>query len=290
MLDVGAAAYARLLADPCAAPLVHPVYSGTQSGFLFRAESFVTYAAGATPGPTAGFVHWTPGYPNGSRSELVVGLAADGSSAAALEAKFDSPGRIFLRENTSAVRCVAACMKITYPGSEASRSGRIHLGHLPAGAVDNVGGVTYTPDGVSTLCQHYGRTPVDTLEIVWKPSVADMNWSDPAASSSPVLRDQRASVTATFAGLPDGVGLTFHFTAVYEWIPNVAAGLSGNALGKAQTRNSLDDVTDYLIAGGFKFVRGIGGALADGAMARIGGAFGLMAPRMTTRNVAQIGY
>lgn len=57
-LDKPALEYANLLVDPCTAPLVHPIYAGGDSGYLFRAESTFSWASDATQ--TAGVLHWTP--------------------------------------------------------------------------------------------------------------------------------------------------------------------------------------------------------------------------------------
>lgn len=289
-LDAAAAAYARLLADPCAAPLVQPVYPGGDSGFLFRAESFATYSTGAAQ--TAGVVHWTPSYPNFSQTELLVKQAATGTSAEAFVAPPDSPGRTFLQNNARGVRCVAACMKITFPGAENVRSGRVHYGHTTAGMLDSAD-VT-TVDAVAQALQHYSRTPADTVELVWKPNLADCELVDPATTANAQARDRKAALTVAFAGLPAATGMTFHFTAVYEWTPIAGSGVAHNALGKAVSRNSLDDIIDALVASGYTFVRHagstFGSALAGyGAAAMssyLGSTYGLMGARGASRRIS----
>lgn len=286
MLDGAATAYAKLLLDPCNAPVVHPIYPGGDAGYLFRAESFVTYAA--APGETSGYVHWTPGYNNASLTHLVYGAGNNPGVPLLAAAQTGAPGYPFLAANAKGVRCVAACMKVTYPGAEADRSGRVHYGLTTAGLID--AGNNYTVDSVAQALQHFSRTPSDTFEVVWKPSIADTEFNDPNESASPVIRDRKSSLTLAYAGLPQGAGITVHFTAVYEWTPANGIGIGHNALGKAQSVNTMDQVVDALIQGGFTFVRHAGAMagqmLGSSLTAGIASTFGIMPAQGRSRRIA----
>lgn len=203
-----------------------------------------------------------------------------------------APGRVFLNANAKGARCIAACLKITYPGSESTRSGRVHYGLTSAGLIDLNGSAA--PDLIAQSLQHYGRTPADTIEVFWKPNVGDTEFNDPSEAASAVIRDRKSAITVAWAGLPAGVGLTFHMTAVYEWTPGTGYGVGHNAMGKARSVNSLDDVLDTLIGGGFNFVRNFGetftpyagrAAGAAAAMAFTSRAFGLMPTAQRVRNI-----
>lgn len=251
-LDQNAQSYARLMFDPCNAPLVHPVYPGGDSGFLFRAESFATFANEATS--TSGYVHWAPGYVNGSSTELLVNASTAGNVATANTALGSAgPGKAFLSANAKGVRCVAACIKVTYPGAESTRAGRLHYGLTNAGMIDVANSIA--PDSVAQTLQHYTRTPPETVELVWKPNVADTEFNDPSEVANAQIRDRKASLTVAWAGIPVATGMTFHFTAIYEWTPATGLGVGHNSLGKNLSRNSLDDVVDFLVRTGFSFVR-----------------------------------
>jgi hypothetical protein len=284
-LDVPALEYAKLLADPCTGRLVHPIYAGGDAGYLFRAESFATFGTGT--GNTAGTVHWVPGYVNASGTDLVGIAATSGNTAAAAVALGNTfaPGRTFLNTNARGVRCVAACMKITYPGNESVRSGRIHYGLTTAGLIDAA--TSHTADGVAQALQHFTRTPPETIELVWRPGAADTEFNDPTEQASAAIRDRKAAITVAWAGLPDAVGLTIHFTAIYEWTPTFSAGVAHNSMGKAISRNTLDDVIDYLKNAGFNFVRQLnahsGGQLG---VALASGVYGLMSARPSRRAIA----
>ena len=275
-LDEKAKEYARLIMDPCAAPLTHPVYPGGDAGFLFRAVSFFTIFSSATE--TAGVLHWTPGYPNSSHTDLIIFGNTSGTATGATGVSSQGPGKPFLSSNARGARCVAACLKVTFPGSESARSGRVHYGHTTAGTIDL--GQTVSADQVAQLLQHYGRTPTDTIELYWLPGIADTEFNDPTESASAVIRDRKASLTVAAAGLPAGVGLTFHLTAIYEWTPAQNLGLANNALGKNMSKNSMDDVIDAIKRTGFAFVKHVGMAglnyMTGGASSMVQQVFGLM--------------
>lgn len=283
-LDASAAAYARLLSDPCNSPVVHPIYPGGDAGYLFRAESFATFAGGA--GETAGFIHWAPGYVNSSGTQLVGAYGSTPTALLLASVVTSAPGNAFLAANAKGVRCIAACMKVTFPGSESARSGRVHYGLTQAGLIDS--GASLTTDSVCQALQHYSRTPSDTVELIWKPNIADTEFNDPGEAASAIIRDRKSALTLAFAGLPAAVGLTVHFTAVYEWTPANGIGVGHNALGKAQSNNTLDQVLDTLVQGGFTFVKHAGATaghmLGTALTAGISSTFGLMPAQGRSRS------
>lgn len=285
MLDQNAAAYARLLADPCNAPVVHPIYTGGDSGYLFRAENFISVGTGATD--TAGYLHWTPGAISSSSAELLVANGADPSTSLVNSTSLGTPGKTFLATNARGVRCVAACLRVSYPGSESSRSGRIHFGHTQAGIID--AGEGFYPNTVALLLQNYSRTPADFAELFWKPSAADMEMVDPSVATTGPLRDRHSALTLAWAGLPAGVGLTVHLTAVWEWVPAASVGITGNNASKAMSNNTLDQVLDYLNNVGFRFVHaaglGAGATIGRAAGSLLSSTYGLMGLNAGTRRV-----
>lgn len=283
-LDTAAAQYAKLLAEPCTAPLVHPIFPGGNAGFLMRSEGFLTVGNGVDQ--TSGYFNWVPGYVNKSGTEALYAASNVPDAQLPVETMLNgAPGKTFLANSTSAYRCIAASIKITFPGSEHQRSGRIHYGNTAAGLIE--AGTTQSPNGVAQTLQNYGRTPADVVELVWRPGQGDCNMTDPNSLPAGPMRDTKSAMTIAWAGLPPGVGLTLHMTAVYEWLPVVGLGLGSNGTGKAVSGNTLDDVLDYLTVRGFAYVRQAGTALgagvATGLAATLAQSYGMMGSRQHAR-------
>lgn len=267
-LDPYAVAYARLLADPCGAALVHPVYSGGNGGYLFRAESFAAAATGGTD--TASFLHWTPGAVGSTGSQLLWGNAATATATPAAAAMTGAtPGLSFLVNNASAYRCVAACIKISYVGAAATLQGRVHFGNTNGAYIDL--GTTYGVNTVAVGLNHFSRTPVTPIELTWRPSTADEQWIDPASATAAVDKDRRGAITIAAADLPVGVGIFYHFTAVYEWLPNTVSGLQTSVNNINPSSNKLSEVVAGLDRAGDWTVRGM---QTMGSMLRTAGAVG----------------
>lgn len=277
-------AYAKLLADPCNAPLVHPTYAGSEGGYLMRADTFITIGVAAAA--TSGFMQWTPGVLSNTNAGLVF---ADGPNPAANQTvvaagDISLPGLTFLKNNASAARCVAACMKLSYPGSEATRSGRIHYGQISGGLL-GLGG-NFAPDAVAQALPFFERTPADIIELVWKPNDADQLFSKPNVSNADdsSKNNKCAALAFAFAGLPATTGITVHLTAVYEWQPGYATNLANPNLSKSPSRSTLDDVVNYLISQGFGFVKSHAMAAGRSALNSVlGDVYGIMGPNPNRR-------
>lgn len=248
-LSAQGAEYARLLMDPCAAKLTHPVYSGAEGGILIRAESFATYGAGTN---TAGVLHWTPGAIGATNTELLVAGADTAVLSVPMAATTAAPGKTYLAANAVAVRVVAACLIVTYPGSELSRSGRVHYGHTSGALIDL--GDSLNSDQVSGTLEHFERTPATAIEIVWKPNDADQLFTDPNATTLASEKDRKAAITFSWAGLPASTGLTFKFVAVYEYQPVRALGIANPSMSRSTAPETLDRVLNYISGTGFKYV------------------------------------
>jgi hypothetical protein len=278
-LDASALAYARLLSDPCNSALVHPCYSGSEGGYLIRAESFFTIGAG--PAETSGYLSFVPGLAGNDVAMLSAVAASSGAGVAAGNYGTLAPGYNFLRDTASTSRCVAACLKVSYPGSESSRSGRVHFGQTSGGSV--IQGTIYSADQVAQLLPHYSRTPAQEIELVWKPNDADQLFRNPPALTTEESKSGRAALTVAWAGLPAAVGLTFRLTAVYEWQPAAADGLSVPNLSRSPSENTLDNVVNYLTRQGFTFIRGMATHSANALISNIANQFGMMPAGISTR-------
>lgn len=285
-LDTAGMAYAKLIADPCNAPLTHPIYAGGESGYLFRADAVVPFGNTATH--TAGFFSFTPGIINSANSELLAGSAVDATTGAVANAFAFTPGKTFL-PNASAVRCVAACVRVTFPGAESNRSGLIQYGHASGRAV--LQGSSFSATSVGTLGTNMTRTPPDAIEITWKPNFDDQAFVDPNSTRTAGDNVKNSSIVVAWQGLPASTGLTFHITCVWEWQPATGTSIAVPTLSKARSVNSLDNVIDHLINVGFKFVQGpVMSGVTNVALDIAKRYIGNMPAYQRTRNVRQLTY
>lgn len=259
-LDAAAAAHARALADPCFAPLAHPVYGDGQGGMLMRAETAGTFND-AAPTHTAGVLMWTPGFVSPGGNELIgVWTVGAGTTGTAL-AYGSAPAKGFLLANASAYRCVAACMRISYPGTESGRSGQVYVGNVGGAALD-VGSVV-APAQMAQLCQSFSRTPTGEIEVRWKPAFGDARWKDPNAAAALADKDTRSSLLLVFSGLPAGVGLHIRYTAIYEWQPKFDQGLGASTESTVSSRNTIAEVV-HVVSDRVGWVNDVMGAMGQG--------------------------
>lgn len=259
-LDAQALAYAKLLADPCGAMLTHPIYSGGEGGYLVRCESFFSFATGATN--TAGVLHWVPGAANATATELMINAAVDATTSVAIgtSAGIQTPGRAFLTDTVAQYRCVAACARVAYQGSESTRAGRIHYGPTTGGFLNTL--ESTSSDGAAQGLPHYSRTPPTEIEIKWTPTDADQLMVDPNGAEVPQDRGRRGAITIAVGGLPANVGLTVRLTAIYEWQPSVNKGLAVPMESRARSRNTLDQVLNF-VQKAYSTTQRISGAVMD---------------------------
>lgn len=223
---------------------------------MVRTESINQICFGA--GVTGGLLHWAPGAINIANSEQLWNNTVGGAAAVAVS-QAGAPGKSFL-QNASLVRCVAACIKISYAGSEASRAGRIYYGRSSGSLVNP--GDNIAPETLAGALPHFSRTPVGDLEVVWLPNDADQQFTDPNEAISADDRRRKAAITIAAAGLPADVGLIVRQTAIYEWQPVQVAGIAVPANSRARSQSTLDQV-----------INAVQTSLQGGA-ARMGAAFG----------------
>lgn len=260
-LDRAAVAYAKLLTDPCNAPLAHPVYGGADGSYLIKAEAIITL--GSSAGATCGAFQWTPGAMGQNNLEFTAGETGSPSTSFASAGFALAPGKTYLGANATAMRCVAACATVTYPGTELNRSGMIHYGHCPGGVFN--AGAGYTVDQLAPVVQHSERTPSNVVEVLWVPSSNDMLWRDPSTNATTQEVERKNAILVAWRGLPAATGLTIKLTAVYEYKPQVGLGITTPSMSDTST-NDLQEVLAWLRAQGEAFVRTSAMSAASGLL------------------------
>jgi len=231
-LDSTAAAWAKLLTDPCNAPLTSPCYPSSSGGSLVRVESDGIYGNGATA--TAGAVLFTPGLMTrnsglGSISYLV-GTDDVTNLPWNTAAASSNPG-YYTASSWSAYRPVAACMQVSWPGSELNRQGIVSIGQVPA----QLGSETANVGQLRTACPIVTRMPETTLEAKFRPGERDGLYNDPTNVNAFTDAQGRNSIMCTWAGLPAATGVRIRLVVVYEY---QVAGFSGSVVNLTTNANS----------------------------------------------------
>lgn len=234
--DAAAKQYAKLLLDPCNAPLVHPIGCPT-GGILVRAQS-ITSLGGA--GFTAGVLHWTPGAIGLNSVELLASSVADQNTATLMTVSGATPGKNFLASNASAVRCVAACARIMWDGAESARAGRVAYGNTVGGFLD--AGSTTTPGNVVPNLETMERMPQTKAEIRWCPNEFDLALTDPTIATNVSEKDRRSAITISAVNFPAGSFVVIELTAVYEYLPATASGIALNTRSTTRSSNTFNQV------------------------------------------------
>lgn len=219
-LDRAAKDWARLMMDPCTAPLVPPCYStGCGSAMLIRSEYDYIPATGAVTATVAVFV---PGL-NAVAAETS-GFVTDTSAVTLTLQSGAAPSGAWLDANAGSVRCVAARAEVSYPGTELTRSGVIGLGLMDGGAfhqnlpiTEGGSNIGITPAQARRMCQHVERMPAGMAAVNWAPGANDEN------PDTTLLDDTRAqklegrnALVVTASGFPQNTGVRIRFVAVYE--------------------------------------------------------------------------
>lgn len=247
-LDAGGKKWAALLNDPCTAELVPGCYPSGEGGLLQRVESDLLIFT--NPATTSGVVCYTPGVlGDGSaifNGGLVTGESAtDGAALSFVSQAGYQPGNTQATSNWGQYRCVAACLQVSWPGSELNRQGLVALGNMSAQVVVNNGSTGQT----RTTLQNVTRMPEDMAEIKWRPGAMDNQFSPyyvGAGGPGQEILQGRSSIVLAVTGLPATVGIRIRMVAVYEVIPRITTGIVVASQNRSHSRNTVNEVLDYL--------------------------------------------
>jgi hypothetical protein len=207
--DAASAAYLRLLSDPCAADMVAPTFGGTGSGYLMRTK-FVK----AMGNFSDGVFEFTPQFI--TQPYRFCGAAVTG--AALGTAAYDSaPSQ--LRTIAGTYRCVAACMKVYYTGSELTRQGIVASSLTGGPYLYNAQAPTETAAGFAEKATRYVRLGTEMHEVRWVPQESDQNFvsmNQPEATVD--YFSEGATIQIVVVNAPANT-IQFEVTAVWEWTP-----------------------------------------------------------------------
>lgn len=265
-LDPGGLRYAKLLSDPCSGPLVNGPQPGLGGGIVTRFESETTIFSGALA--AGGYLYWLP-----NQAAYTVSTTLTPAIASAGSAPTPSAGSGFLVSNAASYRCLSACMQIYWAGTELNRQGFVGMGYSTGGQYTEVipilnggEGQSISVDQVRASQFHVERMPNGMVEIKWKPSQRDMEWTSRRNGTANSLQAEVDSMTAislsvdNLAAGAGNPGVRVRFVAVYEWIPGPTSvggnqGLVTTTGGPPSTYNSINEVLQYLERTGRWFLK-----------------------------------
>ncbi len=215
-LDGAAIDHIKLMADPCLGRLCKPAYPTVSNGAIMRFRNVFQIGVGA--GETCGLFHWSPGaneaYANGAATVATAYTPTGNSVFNYLTTSSSSNTGILFR-------CVAACAKVMFNGSEMNRGGVIYAGNTATGSYGIDSGATTTSVGTSVQNLPYTcRIPSRSFEILWVPNEGDLlQNTDILGSTIGVGQGASlpgAAITIGFVGMPATTGVTVEVTGVYE--------------------------------------------------------------------------
>lgn len=235
-LDTHAREWLHLLSDPCNAPLTAGCYAGLGSGMLYRTRTIVNPGASATdaycyfyPSNFAGNgyypLQWCSVNVSGTGPTNAYGATINGISGG------------------TQMRCVAACLKLRYKGSELNRAGIVasHLTNDPtpvAGVPAGTAGSYYSAESVATTAQTTYRLGETQHEVRWAPTQEDGAFREIGGPLSPTSRGNAVGLIAY--GYPAGT-VVFELTAVWEIVPEAASGFVSPLIAP-RSANTVNDV------------------------------------------------
>jgi hypothetical protein len=224
-LNLDAARYARLLADPCNGDLVSGPFGDGSGGMVARFEQEYLVQAGS--GSTALAFAFNPALGNWcSTSTVTMGDATNivwtTNASVAL-----APGYTFLQANASSYRPLAACMQVYWTGTELNRQGMVSLGRFSNEVLDDT---TLSVGLVRAASSYVERTPASMMEMIWRPQEFDTLFRNPASTGLPSpaqggsANANTTCMVATGSGLPADAPLRIRVVVVYEWMPDPLSG------------------------------------------------------------------
>lgn len=219
-LDSGAAAYARMLLDPCNAPMLPPTFSGMGTGQYRRFRTVFTI-----PTSVEGTFQFSPGINIKTVATHV--LANQGTNYTFNNSALFSNAEL---DGTVESRCLAACVKVRYIGPESARAGVIGMRTSPFAYLE---GAQVSSNAVQmSECAVLNRIGEVLHEVKFVPGVGDEVFTN---NQGGIINLPRAigSFGFTYQGVPDS-SLQVEVTAIIELetrssnVPNVVPPSSRN--------------------------------------------------------------
>lgn len=222
-LDENVRKWLRLMHDPCAAALTPPCYGGTGSGYLTRTRDIITPPATAVDF----LVEFTPSADTSSTYRYGYATATGGTLGTASAQQ--AGGLIANKGVVGRQRCVAACLKVIYTGTELNRSGLVSSTIDSGMSLIPAEGIAGTAQLWSTGMPRTARMGAERHEILWVPGDDDQVFrANEPSEEARTGEISGNSLQIAIVNAPAGSYIV-EATIVWEWQPaeEVVAGASG---------------------------------------------------------------
>lgn len=247
-LDKEAKDFLKLLADPCGASLVGAPYGGIAGTNFYRFRQLVSPgvdavdsslqfcpslvdAQGSTSGG-AGSIQWTSSNVAGATSSNLYGSTV-------------SP---VIATYVGALRCVGACIKVLYTGSELNRAGLVGTTILTAPIYNGTGNSVGIPGAYFSVPSLQNEMPsVRRLgevvhEVRWVPGFEDQQFIEIAENPSiNAAYSPGSAIVASVYNAPPG-SIFYEVYSCWETQPNAQTGGMVTTVRAPPSRNTLNDV------------------------------------------------
>lgn len=232
-----ALAWRELLRDPCGAPLAHPCYAGTESGYLVRTTDLVSLTNSALTGTaTVGATvkmdaiyqiqPMNYGTTSGAIAQSMVSGTALGNTVSV-----GFPSNFVSSDIVSKYRCVAMCAKWVPTGRYSERQGVVGISNISSGVLDV--GSQYLIQNILAACQTYAPNGEIAHEVRWLPASLDENFVPAGPSNqnasgvlfafSGIDGTVTAATTGTYTATLNGY---IEISTVWEWLPKARTSLT----------------------------------------------------------------
>lgn len=281
-IDKPAKDFLRLLADPCGAPLTGAPYGGVAGTQFYRFRTIVNPGAAAVDST----IQFCPGLvdvgPIGSNGIGAIQWTSTNVTSSNPTNLYGSQVNAALSTTIASLRCVGACIKVMYLGSEMARQGAVGLSILTApfypgdGTAAGLAGSFYTAENVQQEMPSVRRLGDCIHEVKWVPGFEDQQFIELSDNDTRPGYVPGAAIVASVSNAPAG-SIRYEVYSCWETTPNAQYGGMVVSLKAPQSRSTLNDVlrtidniTDFAVNAGNVIVPGIRSGLA--AVAKYGPA------------------
>lgn len=290
--DTDALRYLALLADPCNASLVAPTYAGEGSGLFLRTKNMFSPGASAVDATIQfcpAFMTTNTAVQGGVSPILFASVNTTSTNPANIYGAAIAP-TIFGSNNPAytgiagTARCLAACVKVHYTGSELNRAGLVFAGLQSTVVFQGAQTQTCPSAGAVGSClPQIDRLGSRVHEYRWVPSFADEAFVSTFDDGSPLVNATPTignSLIVSLTGFPAG---SVMFEVVSCWEYNVSMLQPAGIVSTASVPKSPSTLNDVL-----RTIGDIGAfALSAEGHQKVAGLIGNAA--RTVRDVAKVG-